>query len=561
MGVRDGGPRWEAPPPGGRPRVIIIGAGMSGLAAGCYAQMSGLESRIFEKHVLPGGCCTAWARQGYLFDYCIDWLIGTAPGTGANDVWRELGALDGKRITHFDQFNRVVTEDGRSVTFYNDPDRLQKHLLELSPGDERLIRAFCRDLRRFAGLAPHWELKPAPLKSLTEKARTLLAILPAFRLYWRTAATPMRRFADRFEDPLLRQAFPNMFLQELTGFPLLPFLFTMSCAFNGNAGFPEGGSLGLARSVEERYTGLGGHIGYRARVERILVEDGRAVGVRLRDGQEHFADHVIAACDGPTVLDRLLEGRWSSPRTERLYTELLDRPDNLYPAVVSAFVGIDGPLPAGEPHSTTYLLGPERGAALPGSLQHSLVVQRRSDYADGFAPAGKSVLHCTYFTDHRSWQDLRKADRRAYRERKQEVVDFLRGFLAERHPGLDERIELVDVATPATTERYTGNTYGSILAWKAFSEADDVSTALVDRDRMRLPGLSGFSMAGQWTGMGGLIRAATSGRYAVQFLCDELGREFRAWPSEGAGPWHPGKLGRLPRLEQRGDAGKAAVAE
>ncbi|MYU47797.1 NAD(P)/FAD-dependent oxidoreductase, partial [Streptomyces sp. SID7803] len=169
--------------------------------------------------------------------------------------------------------------------------------------------------------------------------------------------------------------------------------------------------------------------------------------------------------------------------------------------VVSAFVGIDGPLPAGEPHSTTYLLGPERGAALPGSLQHSLVVQRRSEYADGFAPAGKSVLHCTYFTDHRSWQDLRKADRRAYRERKQEVVASCGGLPGRASSGLDERIELVDVATPATTERYTGNTHGSILAWKAFSEADDVSTVLVNRDRMRLPGgLSGFSMAGQWTG-------------------------------------------------------------
>ncbi|KDN80770.1 FAD-dependent oxidoreductase [Kitasatospora cheerisanensis KCTC 2395] len=117
------------------PNVIVIGAGIGGMATGCYAQMSGMRSRIFEKHVLPGGCCTAWSRKGYLFDYCIDWLIGTAPGNDANRVWRELGALDGKTITNFDLFNRVVDEHGRSVTFYNDPDRLERQLLEISPAD------------------------------------------------------------------------------------------------------------------------------------------------------------------------------------------------------------------------------------------------------------------------------------------------------------------------------------------------------------------------------------------------------------------------------------------
>lgn len=45
--------------PGSTPRVIVIGAGIAGLSTGCYAQMSGMRTRIFEKHVLPGGCCTA----------------------------------------------------------------------------------------------------------------------------------------------------------------------------------------------------------------------------------------------------------------------------------------------------------------------------------------------------------------------------------------------------------------------------------------------------------------------------------------------------------------------
>ncbi|MFB6907228.1 phytoene desaturase family protein [Streptomyces bacillaris] len=546
--VDDWGSRERTP--GTPPRVIVIGAGVAGLSTGCYAQMSGARTRIFEKHVLPGGCCTAWSRDGYLFDYCIEWLIGTAPGNDAHQVWRELGALDGKTVTNFELFNKVEDEHGRSVTFYNDPDRLEAHLLALSPADAPLIRAFTRDLRRFIDIELYPFLTAPALRTVRERAATLRTVLPAFRLFWRTAATPMHVFADKFQDPLLRRAFRNIFFQDPEGFPLLPYLFNMAAAHHLNAGFPQGGSLGLSRSVENRYLGLGGEVTYRARTEKILVENDRAIGIELRNGRRYFAEHIVSACDGRTTVHGLLDGRYTSPRIDKLYNDLIERPGTLFPAVVSAFVGLRGDFDPGEAHSTTHLLTDADGERLPGALQNSLVVQARSRYSDGFAPPGRSVLHCTYFSDYAYWKELRTRSRREYRGRKHEVADFVRTFLEHRHPGINDRIDLVDIASPATTHRYTGNHNGSILAWKAFSDADDVAARLVGKDRMRLPGLSGFSMAGQWVGMGGLIRAASTGRFAVQYLCRELGLEFRAWESEGAEPWHPGMLGELPQLDR-----------
>ncbi|MFT9668415.1 phytoene desaturase family protein [Streptomyces rhizosphaericola] len=536
--------------PGTPPRVIVVGAGVAGLSTGCYARMSGARTRIFEKHVLPGGCCTAWSRDGYLFDYCIEWLIGTAPGNDAHRVWRELGALDGKTVTNFELFNKVEDENGRSVTFYNDPDRLEAHLLALSPADAPLIRSFTRDLRRFIDIELYPFLTAPALRTVRERAATLRTVLPAFRLFWRTAATPMHVFADRFQDPLLRRAFRNIFFQDPEGFPLLPYLFNMAAAHHLNAGFPQGGSLGLSRSIENRYLGLGGEVTYRARTEKILVENDRAIGIELRNGRRYFAEHIVSACDGRTTVHHLLDGRYTSPRIDKLYHDLIERPGTLFPAVVSAFVGLRGDFDPGEAHSTTHLLTDEDGRRLPGALQNSLVVQARSRYSDGFAPPGRSVLHCTYFSDYTYWKELRTRSRREYRGRKHEVADFVRTFLEHRHPGINDRIDLVDIASPATTHRYTGNHNGSILAWKAFSDADDVAARLVGKDRMRLPGLSGFSMAGQWVGMGGLIRAASTGRFAVQYLCRELGLEFRAWESGGAEPWHPGMLGELPQLDR-----------
>ena len=60
--------------------IAIVGAGMAGLAAGCYAQMNGYKTTIFEWHYKPGGLCTAWKRNGYTIDGCIHWLVGSKPG-------------------------------------------------------------------------------------------------------------------------------------------------------------------------------------------------------------------------------------------------------------------------------------------------------------------------------------------------------------------------------------------------------------------------------------------------------------------------------------------------
>jgi phytoene dehydrogenase-like protein len=51
--------------------IIIIGAGIAGLSAGCYGQMNGYKTQIFEIHDKPGGVCTAWERKGYTFDGCL----------------------------------------------------------------------------------------------------------------------------------------------------------------------------------------------------------------------------------------------------------------------------------------------------------------------------------------------------------------------------------------------------------------------------------------------------------------------------------------------------------
>lgn len=532
-----------------RPTVIIIGAGVSGMSTGIYLQMNGFDTRIYEKHVLPGGCCTAWSRKGYIFDYCIDWLIGSGQGNDANRVWRELGALDGKKINNFDLFNQVVDELGRTVIFYNDPDKLEHHLCTIAPGDTKLIKIFCNDLRSFIKLNIFPPLKPKRLMSVSERIKELAQILPAFRLFWRTGATQMKDFTKGFSNPVLRKAMNYIFFQDPETFPVLPFLYNMACAHNHNAGFPEGGSLGLSRSMEQRYLSLGGRIHYRSTTTKIIVENNRATGIELKKGPPQFADYVICAADGTTAIFDFLGGNYINPSITKLYQDVLLRPGVLFPSVISVFFGIKGEFGHDEAHSTTYLLNQNQAQQLPGCEQNCLVVQHRSRYSPGFAPEGHSVIHCTYFSDFDYWHNLRTTDKLGYRQKKREIVEFLSSFLEQRYIGIRENIEVVEVATPATTKRYTGNFKGSIFGFKAFSEAEDIAERLVNTHRMKLPGLAGFYMTGQWVLGGGLPRAAMSGRYVAQFLCDDLGRPFETSLSTNLLAWDDSCLGQLPELD------------
>ena len=87
-------------------KVAIIGGGVAGLSAGIYSAMNGFDTVILEMHSVAGGQCTAWDRQGYRFDYCLHWLVGTSKGA-FHDIWKETNVLN-DRTEIIDQAVKLV---------------------------------------------------------------------------------------------------------------------------------------------------------------------------------------------------------------------------------------------------------------------------------------------------------------------------------------------------------------------------------------------------------------------------------------------------------------------
>ncbi|GAB3257938.1 phytoene desaturase family protein [Kineosporia babensis] len=530
-----------------RQSMIIIGAGLGGLSTGCYAQMNGYRTQILEMHEVPGGCCTAWDRGRFTFDSCISWLLGSGPGSEMYQIWLELGALQGKQMRHFDVFNVVRGRDGRAVYFYSDPDRLQAHLCALSPADARLIGQFCAGLRTFRrALAVYPFLKPVGLMGRRERARMLLSFLPYFNVIRRSITVLMSDYSARFQDPLLREAFNFILYERHPAFPVLPNYFQLAAHADQAAGVPEGGSLGLATSIEQRYRRLGGQVTYNAKVEQILVENDRAVGVRLTDGRQMRSDIVVSACDGHTTMTRFLGGRYLTEEYRKLYTRTISEAGMVFPGYFIVFLGLRAGAPQGDP-CTTHLLEPGTAGKLIGLRHPSINVQFRSAHYPELSPEGTSVVYATYFCDIEPWRELSEGPEqatrvrrgqplhtlpvqrgRAYQRAKRQVRDAVVDFLEQRYPGLRESVVVRDVSTPLSQVRYTGNYDGTVLGWQPFVEGGETLEELVKKHGPGLPGLANFYQSGVWATTGGLIRAAAAGRHVMQFVCHDDGREFSA---------------------------------
>jgi phytoene dehydrogenase-like protein len=494
--------------------IIIIGAGIAGLAAGCYAQMNGYRTQIFELHDLPGGLCTAWERKGYVFDGCIHYLFGSGAGQPFNRLWQELGAVQGRHFVDHDEYMRIVGADGKTLIVYSHPDRLEQHMKELSPADRWLIEDFCAGIRAFTRFDMSLlQQKPKPLMGLADWGQLGLKMLPFVGSVTKWGTISAEEFGARFKDPFLRRAIPQMF--SWTSIPVMVGMSLLAYAHNKNAGFPLGASLEFARAIARRYLDLGGKIRYCSQVERILVQNDRAIGVRLYNNEEYRAHRVIAACDGRGTLFNLLGGKYLNPQLKSLYDGHLPVHSQL-----QVSLGVNRDM-SGKPHWVTYLL--DRPVAIAGEQRYEIGVKHYC-FDPSLAPTGKSVVIVMLPTPYDYWQRI--YGRSIYNAEQVQESGILIDRLDQFYPGIKADIEYVDVATPLSYERYTGNWQGSSCGWLLTKQTMFMMIFGLPKT---LPGLHNFYTIGQWVEPGGSVPVvAMSGRNIIQQICHEDKKAFVA---------------------------------
>jgi phytoene dehydrogenase-like protein len=490
--------------------IIIIGGGLSGLATGCYGQMNGYKTQIFEMHKIAGGVCTGWKRKGYTIDGAMNWLVGSSPKNSFYKFWEELGATQKWKIYNHDLYASFEDKDGKVFNVYCDADRFERYLLELAPEDKEVVRELTKGIREFSRMDMPAD-KPSELYSGLDKVKAT-KMLPMMMTMRKWTKISTGDYCQRFKNPYLRQSLSSTFGSEQ--WPMMMIFWVLGYQHARTAGYVMGGALELVRLLEERYRALGGEVQFKARVDKILVENDKAVGVKLADGTEHRADWVISAADGRTTIFDMLEGKYVDDAIKNRY----DNP-NLFLPLVYIGLGVASRVEEIPPSVAGFSFPLDTPIVVAGKEHDRLGVLNYS-YDPSLAPEGKTVLKVQFETDYDYWEKLYQESER-YKAEKERIADDVIDRLDKRFPGLAAKVEMRDVATPVTWVRYTGNWQGSYEGWMFSSESFTSSM------KKTLPGLESFYMAGQWVNPGGgMPTAAMSGNHTIQLICSKDGREF-----------------------------------
>jgi phytoene dehydrogenase-like protein len=487
---------------------------MGGLAAGIYGQISGYETQIFETHTRPGGQCTSWKRKGYTLDPCIHHFFGCKPGSRVYQMWHELGALPRELVT-LEHCTAVASPDGKMFLDYYDLEKLRDTLLKLSPADSKMIDQYIGSIKAFA----NDKIGDAMDSGSFWK---MLTIFPSMLPLRKWIKMNMRTFAEQFSDPFLRKAFALLIYAN----PDAPLMFHFMRHVGGLGGdiqWPVGGAAEFAKSIEMRYLDLGGKVHYRSRVEKILVENDKAVGIKLADGSEHRADIIISNADGRKTIFDMLDGKYIN-ETVRGYCA--PNPDET-PFAVDVFLGINRDL-SGEPSSLVLLLDPPVTIA---NHKHESIEAQLYGFDKRMAPAGKGTIKVELPASYAYWKQLYNDDREKYKQEKQKVAEQVIEILESHFRSIKNQVEVIDVCTLMTWERYMGGTQG----WFNFPNRKldfSMREELSDKKfKTTLPGLSNFYFVGVWaSAMGSLAHNANSGKTIIQRICKKDGKRFKAQP-------------------------------
>ena len=481
--------------------VVIVGGGLAGLAAGRYALESGYAVTIVEHNLALGGVCTAWPRGAYVVDGCIHWLTGGA----FERLYEEVGVVPRVPLHALDEWmtwRNLRFESEIVVT--RDLAKLARDLkrITISRDDEHEIDRLVAAAEHCASLDPHVERAPE-IATAREQLRAMWEMRGSFGDVAHFRA-PISAWSKRFQSEPLQRFFRSVMPEDAPALMLAMFLGYLS---RGWLSRPAGGTRAFRDAIVDAYTRAGGRAILHATADEIVVEEGRARGVRLDDGRLISGDAVISTASSPETVLRLLGGRYDpQPTRDRLAEWKTFRP------IVLASFGVTMPFDRAPALLVVDELEPFE---IGGVVNDALHLRICNDLA--FAPHGQAVVQAMVATDYDWWATRGEG----YEHAKDAVTDLVRARIDRVFPGFDENVRMIDVATPLTFWQKTRSWRGAYEGWTPNG------ASLFGHVKKKLAGLDGFYMAGQWVEPGGGVPTAImSGRQVVQIMCADDRRTF-----------------------------------
>jgi len=502
--------------------LITVGAGHNGLITSAYVAQAGYKVAVFERRDIVGGAVsTKELFPGYQVDLggSAHILIRQTPIVEE----LELGQY-GLTYLELDPMFAAPFPDGDVIYFYRDLDRTVDHIERLFPGEGQAYRRFVTDWIGFARTMRDMFLTPpTPIglgKRMIRGGTTSLRWQDELRHILRPYQEVLRSY---FDEEKLRTAIGWMAAQSgppptepLTG----PFVLWHPLYHEGGVARPEGGSGMLTQALRNHIEAHGGDVYTESPVNEILVQNGRAQGIRV-NGHAYTSSAVCSATHAKETFDHLLPRRYRPDEADGL------RIGNGFGAMLR--LALDRPV--------TYEVCPEDDARVGLQLLCRDMTQLRGAYGDylgdrpaqdppliamtfsavddSLAPPGGEVLWLwgQYFpyelSGTNTWPEIADA-----------VADTMIQQFEQYAPGTRESIVGQLFQHPEWLERHLGLYRGNVMHLEM--SLDQMFSARPTFGTSSYEGpVEGFYLTGASTHPGGGIMGA-SGRNAAGVILESL---------------------------------------
>ncbi|MEZ4382073.1 MAG: NAD(P)/FAD-dependent oxidoreductase [Nannocystaceae bacterium] len=508
----------DRPGPGGWD-TIVIGSGMGGMTAAAILAKLGQRVLVLEQHYVAGGFTHEFKRPGYRWDVGVH-AVGevtehSLPGrllthlTGGGLEWASLGPV-------YDAFD---FPDGVRIDFPDSRKQFRENLVDAFPAEVDAIDRYLQRVREVAGAMRYYylgRLFPTRSGGLVERA---------------FAGTARRAFLERTR-PVLDSITTDIRLKTVLaaqwgyhGAPPSRASFAIQALvtkhFMHGGYYPVGGSARIAVELLKVVADAGGWTRIRADVREIMVEGGKAIGVRMVDGEEIRAKRVISAAGALTTVNRLLPVSATGGGWVDAIREL--RPA---PAHVCLYIGFKGDIRAAgagsanrwfynvwDTEAEAWDIGGDADAPLP---EAPILYCSFPSLKDPLYDPGPEQRHTGEVVTFVPWERFAAWQGSRWRRRGGDYDDFkerlsaglLEQFL-RRMPGLRDHVDYVELSTPLSTDHFVRPARGSIYGLEPTPER--FANPYL---RPRTP-ISGLFMAGSDVATVGVIGAMMGGVLAA----------------------------------------------
>ncbi|CAH9068326.1 unnamed protein product [Cuscuta epithymum] len=313
--------------------AIVIGSGIGGLVAGTQLAVKGAKVLVLEKYVIPGGSAGFYHRDGYTFDVGSSVMFGFSDKGNLNLITQALGAVGCKvqvipdpTTVHFHLPNEL------SVRIHREYTDFIAELVNKFPHEREGILKFYGECWKVFNALNSLELKSLeePLYLFGQFFKKPLECLTLAFYLPQNAGDIARKFIK--DAQLLSFIDAECFIVSTVKAlqtPMINASMVLCDRHFGGINYPVGGVGEIAKSLAQGLVSQGSQILYRANVTNIIVENGKAVGVKLSDGRKFYAKTIISNATRWDTFGKLLKADYLPKEEERFQKTYVKAPSFL----------------------------------------------------------------------------------------------------------------------------------------------------------------------------------------------------------------------------------------